>query len=241
MMEESVSKLTLLECHRVLSHLHPEAITNMIVQGRCKGIIITDREWRTCESCAKMKASKQIQPRYASRKFTKPGVMLSADLCGPVAPKTVGGAQYVSVIIDHFSSYTDIKLLKSKESTEVLQHFQEFIATYERQSGNLIKTIRTDNGKEYTSKLFEDFLTEKGIIHGTTSPHSPAQNDKAERKNRTLFEATRSMIEQSGLSKTYWGEAITNACYTQNRLPHSALDGKSPIEILTGKIPLSGK
>lgn len=237
MLEENSRKMTLVECHRALSHVHPAAIVSMIEQGRCQGITLTSKDWTTCSSCAEMKATKQAQPKLSTREVPQPGAVLSADICGPVTPATVGGAQYVSVIIDHYSSYTDTRLLKTKESSGVLQHFQEFVPKFERQTGHQVKIVRTDNGKEYTSRNFESYLSDQGIVHETTSPYNPAQNGKAERKNRTLFEAARAMIRQSGLPKTFWGEAISNACYTQNRLPHSALNGKSPVEVLSGKTP----
>ena len=57
-----------------------------------------------------------------------------------------------------------------------------------------IKTLLTDNGREYMSAEFPNFLKEKGIRHETTVPHSPQQNGIAERINRTPQEAALSMI-----------------------------------------------
>ena len=93
----------------------------------------------------------------------------------------------------------------------MLDHFIEFQRFFERQTGRKIRILRTDNGKEYTSKAFEDYLKGQGIVHERTAPYSPAHNGKAERKNRTLFEAARAMRIDAGLPEEYWGEAVTTA------------------------------
>nr|GFA00612.1 zinc finger, CCHC-type [Tanacetum cinerariifolium] len=54
------------------------------------------------------------------------------------------------------------------------------------------------------------------IIHETTSPYTPQQNDVAERKNRALKEMVNSMLSYSGLSEGFWGEAMLMACYLLN-------------------------
>nr|GEV25247.1 zinc finger, CCHC-type [Tanacetum cinerariifolium] len=56
-----------------------------------------------------------------------------------------------------------------------------------------------------------------GIIHETTAPYTPQQNDVAERKNRALKEMVNSMLSYSGLSEGFWGEAMLTACYLLNR------------------------
>lgn len=43
------------------------------------------------------------------------------------------------------------------------------------------------------------------------------------------------MLSNSGLSKAFWAEAVTYACFLINRLPSSALKGKTPTEVWYGK------
>ncbi|GKC54937.1 retrovirus-related pol polyprotein from transposon TNT 1-94 [Tanacetum coccineum] len=62
-----------------------------------------------------------------------------------------------------------------------------------------------------------NFFDEKGISQKISSPYTPEQNGVAERKNRTLIEATRTMLLGFVFSKQYWTEAIATTCYTQNR------------------------
>jgi transposase InsO family protein len=66
---------------------------------------------------------------------------------------------------------------------------------------------------------FSDFCVEHGIIHERTPPYSPQSNGVIERKNRTLTDLVNTMLETSGLSKEWWGEAILTACHVLNKVP----------------------
>ena len=123
-----------------------------------------------------------------------------------------------------------------KHKSEVLEKFKEWEAAVTNQTECNIKTLRTDNGGEYTSTEFEDFLKEKGIRHETTVSHSPEQNSAAERMNRTLQEAALSMILHAGLTKAFWAEALCNAGYVRNRVITTAT-GVTPYERWYGKKP----
>ena len=59
---------------------------------------------------------------------------------------------------------------------------------------------------------------EKGIEHQFTAPYNPQQNGVAERNNRTLIEAARSMLSDSKLPVIFWAEAVNTACYVLNRV-----------------------
>jgi hypothetical protein len=67
--------------------------------------------------------------------------------------------------------------------------------------------------------IFFDFCVEHGIIHESTPPYSPQSNEVAERKNCTLTDLLNAMLETSGLSKEWWGEAILTACHVLNKVP----------------------
>ncbi|GJU64526.1 retrovirus-related pol polyprotein from transposon TNT 1-94 [Tanacetum coccineum] len=69
------------------------------------------------------------------------------------------------------------------------------------------------------------------------SPYTPEQNGIAERKNRTLIEAARTMLSGSVFSKQYWTEAVATACYSQNRSTIMKRHLKTPYEIFHKRIP----
>ena len=58
---------------------------------------------------------------------------------------------------------------------------------------------RIDRGREYESSAFNSFVQSLEIIHETTAPYSPASNDVAERKNKTLIELANAMLIESGV------------------------------------------
>ena len=124
--------------------------------------------------------------------------------------------------------------LKRKE--EVLEKFMEYVNQAEK-FGKRVKNLRSDNGREYCSKEFGDYLKAKGITHQTTVPYSPEQNGISERMNRTLVEAARSMMFHAGMPKEFWTEAIHTATYVHNRSPTSSLKEVTPFERLFGRKP----
>ncbi|GJW89236.1 retrovirus-related pol polyprotein from transposon TNT 1-94 [Tanacetum coccineum] len=79
------------------------------------------------------------------------------------------------------------------------------------------KQIRTDIGTKLRNYELESFCDEKGVSQNFSSPYTLEQNSIAERKNKTLIEAARIMMNSSVLSKYFWTEAVRIACYTQNK------------------------
>ncbi|GJU27525.1 retrovirus-related pol polyprotein from transposon TNT 1-94 [Tanacetum coccineum] len=69
-------------------------------------------------------------------------------------------------------------------------------------------------------------------------PGYSQQNGVAERKNRTLIEAARTMLADSFLPNTFWAEAVSTACYVLNRVLVTKPHNKTPYELLTGKTPI---
>ena len=90
-----------------------------------------------------------------------------------------------------------IYILKSKN--QVFEKFVEWKALVETSGGRKLKTLRTDNGGEYTSAEFTMYLKKEGVHHEFTVPKTPQQNGVAERMNRTLVEAVRSMLSDAQL------------------------------------------
>ena len=129
-------------------------------------------------------------------------------------------------------------LVLNEAKSEALEKFKEFRAAAENETGMKIKALRSDRGGEYMSDEFSDYLKEHGKKGETTAAYSPQQNGVAERLNRTLGEAARSMLQQAGLSKSLWAKAISTANYLRNRMVTTALKaGLTPYQLLFGKKP----
>jgi transposase InsO family protein len=116
--------------------------------------------------------------------------------------------------------------LKSKD--EVFSKFKEFKAFIENLSEIKINILRSYNGGEYTSKEFANFFKDVGIKRELTTPYNPQQNGVAERKNKTIMEAVKTMIHDQYLPMHLWEKAAKTSVYVQNILSHSSLGFKDP-------------
>jgi transposase InsO family protein len=214
------------EWHRILAHRNYDCIKGM------KLLIKECACTNDCEACIKGKLSKKPFPKKASP--TKGNLdCISSDLCGPFQIETMGKKRYFMTLNDIHSGYTEVKLLREKsETTDLVIEFIELLKT---QLGKKPKIFRSDRGGEYMNDRLQNYFAKEGIKFQCTVGYAPQQNGIAERKNRTLVEAVRSMLSESGLPLSLWGEAVCTANYVFNRIPDK--NGKSPIEKLFKEKP----
>jgi transposase InsO family protein len=83
---------------------------------------------------------------------------------------------------------------------------------------NVITAIRSDNGIEFKNTHFEIFCASLGLEHKFSSPYVPQQNGIVERKNQTLFEMSRTMLDEHMTPRRFWAEAMNIACHVSNRI-----------------------
>jgi transposase InsO family protein len=83
----------------------------------------------------------------------------------------------------------------------------------ENLSERKIKILRSDNGGEYSSKEFVNFCRDVGIKRELTTPYNTQQNGVAERKNRTIIKAVKTMIHDQDLPMCLWEEATMAVVY----------------------------
>ncbi|GJW56051.1 putative ribonuclease H-like domain-containing protein [Tanacetum coccineum] len=100
-----------------------------------------------------------------------------------------------------------------------------------------VKAIRCDNGTEFKNSKLIKLCGSKGIKRDYSNARTPQQNGVAERKNRTLIEAARTMLADSKLPTMFWTEAVSTACYVLNRVLVTRPHNKTPYELLSGKVP----
>nr|GEV91063.1 hypothetical protein [Tanacetum cinerariifolium] len=110
----------------------------------------------------------------------------------------------------------------------------------ENQLSLKVKIIRSDNETELKNNDLNQFCEMKGIKRDFSVPRTPHQNGIAERENRTLIEAVRTMLADSLLPIPFWAEAVNTACYVQNRVLVTKPQNKTPYELLHGRTPSIG-
>ena len=215
--------------HRRFGHLGLKNLQKLATDQLVNGLDYNvTKNIKFCEPCVDRKLHRSSFPKSGCRRATKLLEIVHSDVCGRLEAKSLSGAEYFVTFIDDKSIYVWIYILKNK--SEVFKKIQEWKSMVEKSSGEKIKTLRSDNGDEYTSKEFEDYLKKNGIRHERTVPKTPEQNGVAERMNRMLVETVRAMLSDSKLPKKFWAEALSTASYVRNRSPTTAVKAMTPYE-----------
>lgn len=151
------------------------------------------------------------------------------DTWGPYNSITHDEFKYFLTIVDDFGKATWTHLLSTKSNAFPI--LKSFLSMVKRQFNSKVKVIRTDNAFELGNG-HTDFFLSNGIIHQITCVYTPQQNGIVERKHKHLLETSRDLLYQYHLPISYWGECLLTATYLINRFPSSALNSKTPYEIL---------
>ncbi|GJV93210.1 putative ribonuclease H-like domain-containing protein [Tanacetum coccineum] len=165
----------------------------------------------------------------------QPLQMLHMDLFWPTSVRSIKHKTYCLVVTDDYSRYSWVFFLATKDETSGI--LKTFITGIENQINHKVKIIRCDNGTEFKNNDMNQFCGMKGIKREFSVARTPQQNGVAERKNRTLIEAARTMLADSLLPTTFWAEAVSTACYVQNRVLVTKPHNKTPYELLHGRPP----
>nr|GEW68084.1 retrovirus-related Pol polyprotein from transposon TNT 1-94 [Tanacetum cinerariifolium] len=120
-----------------------------------------------------------------------------------------GGKITGKVVTDDFSRFTWTFFLRTKDETSGI--LRNFITEIENLKDLKVKIIRCDNGSEFKNKEMNEFCTKKGIKREFSNARTPQQNMVAERRNRTLIEAARTMLADAKLPVTFWAKAVNTA------------------------------
>jgi hypothetical protein len=149
--------------------------------------------------------------------------LLHFDIWGPLSIASVHNHRYFLIIVDDFSRYTWLILLKTK--VEVSLHVQNFITSIQTQYHITPKFSLTS------------FYASLGIIHQKSCVETPQQNERVERKHQHLLNVGRALLFQSKLPKCFWSYAVLYATFLINRVPTPLLNDQSPYHMLHGSIP----
>nr|GEZ91002.1 hypothetical protein [Tanacetum cinerariifolium] len=188
----------------------------------------------TCVACKKGKqhrASCKTKPvSFVNQLLFR----LHMDLSGPTFVKSLNKKSYCLVITDNYSRFTWVFFLATKDETSPI--LKTFITSLENHISLKVKVIRS----EFKNSDLNQFCGIKGIKREFSVPGTPQQNGIAERKNRTLIEAGRTMLADSLLPIPFWAEAVNTVCYVQNRVLVTKPHNKNPYEFLHCQTPSTG-
>ncbi|KAJ4720887.1 Retrovirus-related Pol polyprotein from transposon TNT 1-94 [Melia azedarach] len=216
--------------HMRLGHMSARGMQILSKGDLLCGHKIKDLEF--CEHCIFGKLHRSKFPKAIHR--TK-GTLdyIHSDCWGPSRVESLGSHRYFVSMIDDFSRMTWVFIMKHK--SEAFKNFRQWKALVENQTGKKIKRLRTDNGLEFCWSEFDEFCKNEGIARHHTVRDTPQQNGVTERMNQTLLERARCMLSNAELTRRFWAEAVSTACYLINRGPHTGINLKTPFEVWSGK------
>lgn len=220
--------------HLRLGHANHRTILRMASLGCTDGLtLFNDKTSSTCAGCLLGKMHR-LPFDSGRRRATAAGEIIHTGVCGPLQVPTPDGFRYFVTFKDDFSNWCVTRLIKNK--SEVATALREFVAQVKTETGNDVKTIRSDNGGEYLGKELQAWLAQSGIRHETSAPYTPQQNGVSERLNRSIMEATRSLLYGKQVPIELWGEAVLCSTYLLNRLLPATSDS-TPYELWYGRKP----
>lgn len=189
-------------------------------------------ELSVCDICFR---AKQCRTEFSLsiNKSSEIFELIHVDLWGPYRTQSLCGSYYFLTVVDDFSRGVWVFLLSDK--TQVQQTLKNFLALVSRQFSKQVKTLRSDNGTEFTS--MRKFFSENGIVHQTSCVGTPQQNGRVERKHRHILNIARALMFQGKFPIEFWGECVLTAAYLINRTPCEIHKGKTPYDIIFGSSP----
>ncbi|GJY69251.1 putative ribonuclease H-like domain-containing protein [Tanacetum coccineum] len=179
--------------HRRLGHINFKNINKLVKDNLVRGLPTKHFENnQTCVACLKGKQHRASCKSKVLNPITKPLFMLHMDLFGPTFMSSLMHKKYCLVVTDDYIRFTWVFFLTTTDETsEILKNF---IKEIENLVDKKVKIIRSDNGTEFKNKVMDDFCREKGIKREYCIARTPQQNGVAERRNRTLIEASRTKV-----------------------------------------------
>ncbi|PWA63219.1 retrotransposon protein [Artemisia annua] len=225
--------------HRRLGHANMQQIQSLVSKELVRNLPSLKYNQHLCDAC---KIEKQAHASHKAKNIvstTRCLELLHMDLFGPSAVRSYGGNRYTLVIVDDYSRYTWTRFLSDK--TEAFKKFETFSKMIQNKLGCTIVSIRTDHGREFDNEIqFRKYCDLNGISHNFSAPQTPQSNGVVERKNRTLQEMSRTMLNEQSIPQKFWCHAVDTSTYILNRVSIRRILGKTPYELLRGRKPNIG-
>ena len=193
-----------------------------------------------CEICIIAKGQRTKTGKINTRKVaTSLYQRLHMDLIGPMSTVTSngdrisittnGGNRYALIIVDEYTSFNHIYLLKQKSDAKT--EIMNLIKLVKRQHNISVKGIHSDRGGEFLNDILKEYFSSEGIIHTTSPADTQHLNGKAEATNKTVANTSRCQLIASGAPVQLWGDSLLSAGFVRNRTNLKRLNGVSSYEM----------
>lgn len=225
--------------HQRMGHPDVKKVVQVIKDQALK-VPITDAEQlaiKNCETCKLGKAThrpfhRTVKDEHRAKELLE---RVHSDVWGPAPVTSRGGSRYLLNFVDNKTRFAITEPIKKKSDVpdKVIDYFR-FVWAHKDKS---TRFFVHDNAKEYSVSKVRTFLRENGTAVEMTAPASSEENGISERVHRSIIDKARCMLFEAGMPANMWAEAARHATDVYNMTPHSALDGRTPYELWTGKKP----
>ena len=172
---------------------------------------------KSCYGCQLVSQSPRPEPLKPTELPAGPWQDLAIDLMGPLP-----SGDYVFVCIDYYSRYFEIDIMKTITSEKIIESLEKMFIVH-----GLPLSITSDNGRQFLSETFEQYLLDNDIYHRHTTPLHPSANGEVERQNRTLLKR----IKIAQAEGKEWKSEIRKFLFAYRTTPHSTAGG-TPSELM---------
>ena len=172
----------------------------------------------TCTSCIAGKSRQKSFIADFGYAAQGPFDVVHTAIAGPIRIPTGTDAKpdlYYLAIVDEWTHFVKICLLKDKRKETVQTETAKYIAYISNQFGYHVRRLFSDNCSGFINQNIQYQLKSKGMIHITSTARVPASNGFIERYNLTIFNSIRTLLYHAHLPATFWNEA---AIFTEQRL-----------------------
>ncbi|WVZ58643.1 hypothetical protein U9M48_008888 [Paspalum notatum var. saurae] len=193
--------------YRRLGHLSFDLLVRLSSMGLIRGLPkLRAEKDLVCHPCrhGKMVVASHIPVSQVMTSYS--GELLHMDTVGPARVASVSGKWYVLVIVDDFSRFSWVFFMEFKD--EAFGFVRDLVLRLRNESHKAMRAIHSDNGGEFRNYRFKNFCRDLGLEHQFSSPYTPSQNGVVERKNRTLVEMARTIIDEHRTPRRFWAEAV---------------------------------
>ena len=211
------------ELHACLNHLPLSAVKSLMCQQSVIGLLHHVDEGSTrdlfCEDCVNSKLTCVPHTTLAAS-AERPLLHIFSDVHSLLPMRSHHGHYYWVMFIDDYLQYLAVYFITKK--SEVFGAFCCYKVWVENLTGHAISILCDDKGGEYTSRNFNDFLSDTSIWCEHSICETPQQLGVAEHMNCSISEGIVTLLLQSGLAHTWWEDVAMHWLYSKSHIPSSS-------------------
>ena len=168
---------------------------------------------RSCHGCQVVGELCALEPMQRIEPPTGPWQNVAVDLMGPLPT-----GESLVVVVDYYSCFYEVGILRSTTVDKVI----DFLGP--------VFSVKSDNGPQFVSQVFKDFLVEHGIEHRTSPPLWPQANGEVERQNRTLLK----VLKVAQVEGKRWQDELQKFLLAYRSMPQAS-PGATPAFLMFGR------